>query len=242
MGLSFYIISHFLTGAIALFLGWSVFKKHPKRLVNRIFALSALSIAIWSISYSVWLMAGNPTSALFWARALNLGATLIPVFYLHWILVLLNKNKNKLIVFYYLLTAVFVLFSYSDYYISHTIPVLIFPYWPQMGWLYLVFIFSCWISIIIYCLVILVKELQRAEGNYRKQIKYVLIGSIIGFAGGSMNFPLMLGIDVLPPIGSPLIVVYTIIFSYSMVKHRLMDIRFVVRQGSVLVASLLTII
>jgi len=108
MGLSFYIITHFLTGAIAFFLGLSVLKKHPKRLVNRIFALSALSVFIWSVSYGIWLMAKNPVSALFWARALNLGATLIPVFYLHWILVLLNKNKNKLIVFYYLLTVVFV--------------------------------------------------------------------------------------------------------------------------------------
>ena len=117
LGLNFYIITHFLTGIIAIALGFLVFLKNKQKTVNKTFALLALSVAVWSFSYSIWLLSKDYNSALFWARTLNMGATLIPVFYLHWIISLLKLNRKKFLIFYYSLSVIFVFFSYSEYYI-----------------------------------------------------------------------------------------------------------------------------
>jgi hypothetical protein len=240
--LDYYIISHFTIGIVASVLGLIVFVKNKRKIVNITFFLLASSVAIWSISYSIWLLSKDEVSALFWSRTLNMGATLIPVFYLHWILSFLRIRKTKTIVFYYFLTIFFVCFSYSKYYIWGVKPVFQFPFWPQLNWMYFLFLVFSWCTIIIYCLFLLFLELRNAKGYYRQQIKYVIAGSIVGFLGGSTNYPLMMGYEWLPPLGSPLVAAYPIIFGYSMVKHRLMDIKFVLRKSYVYLASFSVII
>jgi len=242
MGLGYYIFSHFLAGLIAVVLGFFVFLKNYKKMINKIFALFSLSVAIWAISYGIWLLADNSISALFWSRALNLAAILIPVFYLHWLLIFLNKNKKKLLIFYYILSGFFVLFSYSNIYISGTKQVLQFPYWPQMNWLYVVFLLVSWVVIVLYTVYLLINEYRVAVGNHKEQIRYILIGLVIASIGGSMNYLLMLGQSLIPPVGSALVVAQPILFGYAMIKHRLMDIRVVLRQYSVYLSSLITII
>lgn len=239
--LNFYIFTHFFTGLIAIVLGLLVFLKNKNRFINKIFGLFSLSVAVWSFSYSIWLLLEDYYSALFWARTLNFGATFIPVFYFHWVVTLLNQKRKKLLFLYYILTLIFASLSYSHYYISGTKSILQFSYWPQAGAVYLIFLFFIWLSAIIYGMFLLIRELKHAQGFYKEQIRYVLLGSFIGFIGGSTNFPLMLGVDLFPPLGSPLVVAYPIFFSYTMVRHRLMDIRFVLRKLSVYLLSLISL-
>jgi signal transduction histidine kinase len=236
-GLTFYIITHFITGFVAVILGTLVFLKNKNNSINKAFGLLSLSVAVWSFSYSIWLLSKNPETALFWSRALNLGATFIPVFYLHWVLRLLKKEGNRLLFFYYVLTFLFAIFSYSDFYISGTKQILQFPYWPQLSWLYLLFLLFGWCSTIIYSNWLLYKEIKKSTGYYREQLKYVSIGSIIGFIGGSTNFPLMMGLSLFPPFGSPLVIAYPLLFGYAMLKYRLMDIRFILGKSAVYALS-----
>jgi len=240
-GLNFYIISHFFTAAVAAALGLIVILKDVKRAVYRAYGLLTLGVFIWSFSYAFWLIAEDYESALFWSRLLNFGATLIPVFYLHWIIRLLKKNEKRLLVLFYFLSYIFAVLSFSDFYISGTKEILQFPYWPQAGWLYIYFLISGWCLAIGYGIYLLVKELKQATGYYREQIRYVIWGSLVGFIGGSTNFPLMMGLDWFPALGSPLVVAYPIIFGYTMVRHRLMDIKFVLRGSFVYISTLCAI-
>lgn len=241
--LDFYIVSHLITGAVAVVLGILVFSKNIRGGINRTFGLLTLSVAIWSFSYSVWLLQKNPESALFWARTLNMGATLIPLFYFHWIIELLKKkDKKRILILYYILTFIFIIYSYSNYYVSGTRKLFLFPYWPQMNWLYLTFLLVGWSNMWLHGLLLLIKELKNSAGLYKVQIKYVIWGSLIGFIGGSTNFLLMMGLELFPPIGSPLVAAYPIFFGYSIVRHRLMDIKLVMRRYSVYLLSLATII
>ena len=242
MGLSIYVIVHFVLGVISIFLGFLVFLKNKSRPTNRIFALLTFSVAFWSICYGIWLMMDNQQSALLWSRLLNLGATFIPVFTLHWILLLLKKRKRNILLFLYFVTFVFALFSFSNFYISGTKSVLQFPYWPQMGWLYVLFLIAGWGGMILYGYLLLIKELKHATGFYKEQIKFVLFGLIVGYLGGSTNYPLMIGLDWFPPIGSPFVIAFPVVFGYAMVRHRLMDIKVVLRKYSVYIISLASII
>ena len=241
MGLNFYIITHFITGVISLVTGLIVLFKDKKKTLNITYFFLAFSVSVWSFSYSIWLLQEDALSALFWARTLNFGSSLIPVFYLHWILSLLNLKKRKLLIFFYIFTVIFLMFGYSNSFIYSTKSILQFPFFPQANWLYMLWLVLGWGGVIIYTFRLLIKEIKIAQGNYRAQLNYVLFGSAVGFLGGTTNHFLMLGLDWFPPFGSPLAGLYPLVFAYAMVKHRLMDIKLVLRQYSVALISFLTI-
>jgi len=87
----FYIITSFVVAITCIFLAAFVYTKDKKNPTNRFFSLFATAIFVWSFSYVIWLLQDNPVSALFWSRMLNLGATFIPITYLHWVFVFLKK-------------------------------------------------------------------------------------------------------------------------------------------------------
>ena len=242
--MAFYIWASLINGVAATIFGLIVYFKNRKALSNKIFGLLTLGLAIWCYSYFAWLITKDRTVALFWSRMLNLGATLIPIFYLHWILVLLNlnKKKKKLLIFGYLTTLLFVFFTFSPFYIKEVKQVLSFPYWPQAGPLYICYLIVGWLGMVGYGFYQLLKAHKIAIGHKRAQIKYVILGSIIGFAGGATNFPLMFGISIFPPFGNPLVAFYPIIFGYAVVKYRLMDIRIVMGKAMIYVFSFATVI
>ena len=242
--LNFYITTHFLTAVVSLFISGIVILKNKKLITNITLSLFSFSIFLWSVFYSIWLLAGDEATALFWARTLNLGATLIPVFLFHWMMSFLgmNEKRKKLIIFYYVLTVFFALFSYNSNYIWGVVKIGQFPYWPQINWLYILFLLVCWLPIFFYSFFLLIKELKTRNSSARQQILYVLIGLVIGFFGGSTNYLLMLGIQGVSPIGSAFVIIFPICFSYAVVRHRLMDIKMVMRRYSVYLASLSAIL
>lgn len=242
--LNFYIITHFLTAIISLFISYIVFFKNRKSVTHITLSLFSFFIFWWSASYSIWLLSSNETQALFWSRMLNLGATFIPIFLLHWLVSFLGVTKKRkiLVIFYYIVTAFFVLFTFSDYYVWGVAKLGQFIYWPQIGFMYILFLLVCWIPIFFYAFFLLIKELRDRKSSARQQILYVLLGLVIGFLGGSTNYLLMFGFDLIPPIPSALVVVFPIFFSYAIVRHRLMDIKLVMRKSSVFLASIVTII
>lgn len=242
MGLSFYIIAHFISGIISIFLGLLVILKNKKNAINIIFFLLTSSVAFWCFSYSIWLLMVDQEGALYWARMLNLGATFIPVLTLNWILLLLKKRRIKILTFFYSLTFFFAIFSFSSNYISGTKSILQFSFWPQVGWLYALFLALGWGLMLIYGFSCLMIELKNAKGLFKQQIKYVLFGLILGYLGGSTNYPLMFGFSWFPPYGSALVIAFPILFGYAIAKHRLMDIRVVLRAGSVYLVSLACLI
>jgi len=225
MDLNYYIISHLITGITSIVLGFLVYFKNRKNNINYTFFLMALSITLWSLSYSIWLLVKSPNSALFWARTLNAASVLIPLFYLHWIICLLKLNKKVILIFYYIFVLIILLFSYTNYFIWGTKEISIFPYFPQANWLYTFWLIFCWGFAIIYSLFLILSNYKKTDARTKMQLNYVLTASVIGFAGGTTNHFLMYGIDLFPPFGSPLVITYPIIFAYAIVAHQLMDIQ-----------------
>ena len=165
------------------------------------------------------------------------------MFYFHWIISLLglNKQKKAKILIFYIITFFFLLFSFSPLFVKDVEPTLYFSFWPKAGWLYSLYLIFIYFSLVIYSVVLLLKYYKYSTGLRRAQIRYVLLGSILGFGGGATNFFLWYDIKVLP-LGNILVVLYPILFSYSIIKHRLMDIKFVLRKSYVYLASLSSII
>jgi len=100
----FYALTGLINAVGSSILGL-LYTKNRKSKINQTFALFCLSAAIWSYSYYFWQTANDINWALFfWLRFLMAGAIFIPIFYLHFILVFLDKvsQNRKLLIFCYL--------------------------------------------------------------------------------------------------------------------------------------------
>lgn len=201
-----------------------------------------LGLAIWCFGYWRWLSADTQEAALFWSRVLNFGATLIPILYLHWILIFLKKQKKGIIIFGYIVTFIFLFFSFSPWYIKDVRPILDFYYWPQAGPLYLCYLIIGWLGLVGYAFYQLLKSHKTTVGHKKSQIQYIILGSIFGFGGGATNFPLMFGVSFFPPFGVPLLIFYPLLLSYAIIKHKLFEIKVVLTSLFVSFISILLLI
>jgi len=232
MGINIYAIAALIAGISNTLFGFFVYIKNKKESFNQLFALLSIGFSIWTISYFIWLLQTEIEAALFWSRLLNLGATLIPPFYLHWILTFLNITKKRrwLIYFAYLVTVVFVIFSFSPHYIKNVEQVRDFSFWPQAGPIYTIFLFISYIGFVGYAFLELIRYYTKTRGETKIQAKYLITATIIGFGGGATNFPLMYGIPLIAPYGMFLVIFHPFFFSYAIFKHHLFDLRVIATE------------
>ncbi|MFQ6119094.1 MAG: histidine kinase N-terminal 7TM domain-containing protein [Methanosarcinales archaeon] len=240
--MNFYALTGLINGISASVLGLFVYFKNRKAFANKIFGLFCLAVSVWSYGYFLWQIATTAESALFWSRGLMAGSVFIPITYFHFILSLIKKTKEykKWLIFGYLISIFFFLANFTPLFVNRVEQALSFPYWPKPGILYHPFLLL-WLFYVFYSTYLLIRELFIATGVLKSQIRYVLIGTIIGYGGGITNFFLWYDIPI-PPIGNILVVFYPIIITYAIIKHRLMDIRVVLGRSAVYFLSFATVI
>jgi signal transduction histidine kinase len=238
-------INGFVTCFFALFFGYLVISRDKKNIINQTLFLLTLATALWSFGYWRWLLEyDNANNALFWTRILSIGSIFLPIFYFHWIISLLNVFKKYKYVVYssYLLSILLLAFSFSPLFVSHVDPIEgVFAYWPKPGIIYSFYLAVVYTGLVSYAIILLINSFRNSSGIYRRQLFYVLLGTVLGFGGGATNFFLWYDIDILP-YGGFLVISYPILFSYAIVKHRLMDVKFVMRKYSVYIASIISIL
>ncbi|KPK96556.1 MAG: hypothetical protein AMJ95_13575 [Omnitrophica WOR_2 bacterium SM23_72] len=233
----FYALSGLINGLTSTIFGLFVYFKHKKNPVNRSYGLLSLGIAVWGYSYFFWQISRNAQEALFWLRWLTVGSIFIPTFFLNFILTFLRiqKERRKTIYFAFLFSVFFSFFYASPLLIKGIGPKLIFKFWPEAGALYslfLVFFFAC----VLYACYMLFSAYRKSSGTgyIKNQIKLMLFASLIGFVGGSTNYPLWYNFPFLP-VGTILVAVHVLILAYAIVKYRLMDIRLAITRTTIFV-------
>ena len=161
-------------------------------------------------------------------------AILIPIFYVHHILALFGPRRFKTptLSFGYLFGLIFALISFNPLFVKNVRPKLAFPYWPNPGPLYHVFLFI-WLIFVAWSIYIILFDFFRASGRERDQLRYVLVATIIGWSGGITNFPLWYDVPI-PPIGNFLVSGYVALTAYAIVRYRLMDINVAVTRTGIL--------
>jgi hypothetical protein len=88
---------------------------------------------------------------------------------------------------------------------------------------------------------LLIDEVRHLSGSQRNKIAYVIMGVAIGSGGGVTTFLTPLGIY---PYGIVLIPCYSILITYAITRHRLLDIAIVIRKTlvySVVIVSLVAV-
>jgi signal transduction histidine kinase len=225
--------SGLINGIFALGFGIFIISKNWRNRVNQLFFLMTLAIAVWAFGYWQWLLSNDETSALFWVRILSVGSIFIPVFYFHWILFLLEIHKQRrylnLLRLAYLTAFFFLAFSFSPLFIKDVSPKLFFSFWPEPGFLYTFYLIFIYFGLVSYSLFLLYQSYQSSLKERKRQLFYVILGSVLGFGGGLTNFFLWYDIPI-APYGNFLVALFPFFLGYAILKHHLFNIKVVAAE------------
>lgn len=231
-----------LISSICVFvLGILVYSKKRDSKVNFYFFLHALVITAWLFfTFLMFMAQGNREMAIFWDRFIYMSVVFIPVFMVQFGLAYANQKNNKLIYLGYFFTLVFLCVIPTKYFVDD-----LFVY--QWGvhtkarlfhHLFLLY-FTGYVVIWFYYILGYYKTI--INPLVKEQCKYIILAFFLLFTIGPMAYLPAYGIGIYPfSYISGLI--FTIIISYAIIVHRLMDIKLVMRRYSVYLMSLSVIL
>jgi len=236
--MSYYAISAFINAITSVTLGWYVIRRNRQHQISRLFSYFAFSVAFWSSFYVLWQIDQSPERAIWWLRLLMAGAIWIPTFFLHFVTTLLDSENSPrlkaVIRGLYWASAIFTVSDCTPLFISTHVPRFGFPYWPVPGIFFHPFL-AQFIGCVAYAHWLMYQQLRILSGVRRNQIRYVFLGTLVGFLGGATNFPLWYGIPV-PPFGNALVTIYVGTIAYAIAKYRLMELNLALTIGSIFAA------
>lgn len=222
-----YSIAPLLAGTLALLLGIFVLFNNRTDRLNRLFCGICVAIFVWLGAFSLGYSISDPRLALSVFRSAYLGVCLIPVLSLNLHLEFVGLYRPKLMAALYVLSVFFLLTVPTPLFFS-TVKQYYWGYYPQAGPLYPFFIFyfgSLLVSSssILTCQIL--KSTVRGQyDNFRfQQLRFLALAFIIAY-GGCVDFVAKFGIEFYP-FGYANIVLFVIILSYAMLRHRLLDLQ-----------------
>lgn len=215
-----------------------LFLKRPRGPANAAFCWFAITGGLWSAFYFLWQTAGDAEQALELTRWLSAAAILIPVAYLHFTLRLLGQTNTWAVRGGYIIATTEVVLSIAtDLIVQGVVPKHAFPHWPVPGLLYPIYLFV-FFGYLVWALWKLIEGYRRSVGLVRNQLRFVILGTAIGFLGGVTNFFLWYDIPI-PPIGNGLVAFYVVGVGYAVLRFRLMEFNLLTARLSVYTALIL---
>ncbi|MFA6215591.1 MAG: histidine kinase N-terminal 7TM domain-containing protein [Patescibacteria group bacterium] len=190
--------------------------RNPKALTVRLWFLMSMAVGFWSLGLLALLWAQTEETGVLYSKLLHVGASFIPIFFLHFVLSFLyklnDKNKKKLLIVGYVLAVVFAILSLTKEIIAGAPPIAGLPVWVSAGRLYPFLLLYFWFYVMagVY---FLCQGYRQTDGVMRRKIFFILLASAFGFGGGGTNFlPQTLGIY---PFGNFFAWLYPILITYG---------------------------
>lgn len=239
MAPNFHLIIHnviSIGSAIAIFgMAFFTFLNGTRRVANITFSLMLLTANIFVISHVVGVNINDPNISRF-VFMFNLSMFFIGAFYLHAILALVGKDRKRLwmIVFIYISALAFtVIFSiYPDLFFLPSVPKMYFPSYYNPGILNLTRILFLFVIIVPYSIYILYLTYRQSDIDIkRKQYKYMIVTSMVGFSVAFIPNLLVYNIPVDPLWGMPFALIFAIPFTYGAIRYQMFDIRVIAKQA-----------
>jgi signal transduction histidine kinase len=218
-------------------LGVVVLARQRRSKINQYFALFSFSVAVWTVSNALALAQLRAFSADFFPRLAFASASIIPLGFLLFSTVFPTSNPRapKRAVFAFAgVGLVFALASFSHLIVRDVVSsdgTLRIIYGP----LHLPFAIY-FITGLGFSLFLLVKKRRVLSGFERLQVQYLFLGVLlaaIGATATNLIVPLVLRSSSLSRFGPLFGLVMIAMIAHSIIRYRLMNLRLVLRQGSV---------
>jgi len=231
----------------SLVLAGFVYTKNRRRLINVTWSLVCVSTALWSFLFFLMFFVKDKANALVVARLTMLGAILLPPIFLHFTYAFTQKPKEKdykISLFLSYCFAIFFLISdFTNLFVRDVASKMYYRYYWEPGVLFKFFILGFFIILTKAFFTLAAAHYKAGSSQERTRVKYAFIAAAIGFACGSTPFFLVYNVNI-PPFGNYLVMAYTFIMTYAIVRHQLLDIQVVIKKTLVysILVSILTII
>ena len=224
-------------------LGALVYSRNRGHWVNRSFAFFAFSVSGWSVTQASRLAGSEP--AILWARLAFLMAGLSLFAMALFIKTFPFQKSLPLswpVRFLGATVIAFALFSlFTPWIVSsatRTPQGRTLTYGPLYD-AFAVYVLGC----AGYCVLVLIRKTRLARGAERQQLKFLFLALLFpGACAITTNLvvPLLTGASSLSHYGPLFSVVMIAMIAHAIIRHRLMDIRLVIRQGVVYACALAT--
>jgi len=219
----------------ALILATFIFVSNRKNKVNLVFSLLIICVAWWLIFSAIGDTTTNNSIALFATRIGIIGPNFIASLFLYFALIFPRRKKFPIYVTYliFLIPVILTLFSLTPLNITsvairdygvEAVSGIIYPFFL------IFFVIFSGIALFIFLRELFSNKLGGAE---KLQIKYILLGFFLTALLALIPnvFLVIVGYSQYLIFSVPSILIFLFLTAYSIVKHRLMDIRMVVARS-----------
>ncbi len=202
--------------------------------------LSMFCTCVWSLGRAFMSVAGTYDAALGWMRFAYSGSVWLPVFWL-WVSHeltgrTLSRFRTGVILVLNLICAVSV---YSFSFIPTVTPKLNFPFYDDKPGPFFFFWSALFTAMLVWALVIVFLGIRRSAGQQRNRLIAFFIFGLLGFWGSATTFPLVFDIP-LYPFGVSAVATSTVLMSYAVVRHNVMDTNLAFRYGTIWILFVFT--
>jgi len=235
------VATNLLLGVIAI--------RHSVKKVNVIFLLIILSVILWSIfnylgDYFANIFINERLSTIY-TRLTYSASCAIAASFFYFVLIFPDRKKKiaKAIVYSLITSSILVIFLSFTKLIVKEVEVINSTVHVNTGPLFFIFIiyFTVWMLL---AFITLIKKYVKSEGISRLQIQYLFLGTFLSSLFASLTnvvIPSLTGDFSISRYG-PYFMIFFISFSaYAIIKHRLMDIRIIIRKSVVYFGALVTV-
>ena len=234
-------LSLLITTVLTFFLGILVYTNNPQKPSNRNFFYFTSSLSLWAITNLMANISAEPSLALFWSRAAIVGAALLIYFFLLFSMTFTSDKQLSRVLRLILFIPAFIIILFSPT-AANVVSSNAYAQQIQTGWLY-IFVIAYLPIYTIWGVVLFVKAQRSSTGQRKDQIRSILVGTtLIAIPGFIFNAILpALGITGLSAFGPLFILLLVAMIAYSILRHQLMDIRFIVTRSLAFASSIFII-
>lgn len=222
-------------------IGFDVFRRNPSKPLNRAFAFTALTIGLWTLALAWGRF--DPASYEMASRAAFGAGSLCPFGVLLFVEHFGSKGsfRSRRIRF---LTAVALSLSVLSFSPWMVTGVMREPYGmrPLYGFLHPIFA-SYIVLTFALAAITLARQYQRLEGIQKIQVGHLFLAFIVpGALAATTNavVPLIAGTSAYNGLGPVFSLITIAMVAHAIIRHRLMDIRIVIRRGVIYLVTLLS--
>lgn len=234
--MNIYFIASIIAFSVCALLAIFVYIKNPKSNINKSFSLVTFLVGAWCLFPSATALSKNILRATFFARLVYIAAIFVPPTFLHFLFNLIGisriEKERKKLIFFYLISSIFLIFIFSPTFIKGVITFA--PYFAvEPGKLYSVFFLYFIMMVVLGYYKTFIEYLQ-VSGYKRNQLIYIMISFGVAALAGLIHFLAAYGVKEIVP-HDFLVVIYTLIFTYAIVRYRLLEIRIAAARTAIFV-------
>lgn len=221
-----YVIFPFISGVLALWLGFIVLIKNQKSEINQSLFRAILCMVIWLFATVFMFISDTEKWQILWDRIAYAGIVFIPATVYHFGISFTKFKHKRVLLFGYFLSFCFLLLSWTNYFIND-----IYKYnWgihSQAKIFHHLFLLYFIVYIFLFFLNIY-KYRNESIGSKRKQANYILLAFLI-LNFGSLAFLPAYGINF-PPFSYLFSAICVLILTLAITKHHLFEVKIILTE------------